>query len=377
MAAPSIARWEDRNLVGLCHLDVVEVDDVESVPAELSGNVADDVVLVEGASWSRVYLEDAGGLFQERWQLRDGDQYAEAVISGAVARDRLALMPDLWAMKGRRYLVIFTTKNGDQLLMGRKETPAMALVGERKSGDAEQMQSDRNQYVIAFTLTRRLPVPFYQGEPPKPDPGGGGGGEVLIRNAADDETLATVTAPDSYVLPAIRIPYVDAAGDPQYFLAYVDSIVSGELTVTEPGGGAPPVPRFTVRTTDTATVVGYRDLVSPTMDLPQSKIRYKDEANATQELAASATEFDGTNLRPATIIGRGTMRNSAGTGFNFVTAADLVANTVPNAPDVTILDQDSNTVATPPAGTNYSVIVFSGIDGGLSNTTYSNSIVSP
>lgn len=185
---------------------------------------------------------------------------------------------------------------------------------------------------------------------------GGGGGEVLIRNAADDETLATVTAPDSYVIPPIRIPYVDAAGALQYFVVYVDSIASGELTVTEPGGGAPPVPRFTVRTTDTATVVGYRDLVSPTMDLPQSKIRYKDEANATQELAASDTEFDGTNLRPATIIGRGTMRNSAGTGFDFVTAADLVANAVPDAPDVTYqrVDSASNPIGSPvdvPAGT--------------------------
>lgn len=178
---------------------------------------------------------------------------------------------------------------------------------------------------------------------------GGGGGEVLIRNAADDETLATVTAPDSYVIPPIRIPYVDAAGALQYFVVYVDSIASGELTVTEPGGGAPPVPRFTVRTTDTATVVGYRDLVSPTMDLPQSKIRYKDEANATQELAASDTEFDGTNLRPATIIGRGTMRNSAGTGFDFVTAADLVANAVPDAPDATyqLKDSAANNIGAP------------------------------
>lgn len=163
MPAPAIARYEDRNYVGLCHLDVVEVDDVVSVPAEVSGNVLDAVVLAEGASWSRVYLNDDGGLFVERWALRDGDQYAEAVISGTVARDRLALMPHLWGMKGRRYLVVFTTRNGDQLLMGRKETPAMALVRERRTGDAEQMERDRNQYEVVFSLTRRLPVPFYQG----------------------------------------------------------------------------------------------------------------------------------------------------------------------------------------------------------------------
>jgi hypothetical protein len=54
---------------------------------------------------------------------------------------------------------------------------------------------------------------------------------------------------------------------------------------------------------------------------------------------------------------------------------------VPSAPsgggNVTILDQDGNPIQTVPCGGTYSVIVFSGIDGGNSTTTYTNSIVAP
>jgi hypothetical protein len=170
MSMPAIGRMSERNLVGLCHLDVVAVDDVASVPPEAAGNVASAVVLNEGASWSRVYLDDAGGRFVEKWVLKAGDQHSEAEISGAIAKDRLALMPQLWRMKGKRYLVLFTTQNGDTLLMGRVETPAIALVSERRAGDAEQLQNDRNEYRISFTLQRRHPVPFYLGELPEPPP---------------------------------------------------------------------------------------------------------------------------------------------------------------------------------------------------------------
>ena len=172
MAAPSVPRFEDRNLVGICHLDVVDVDDVLSVGDEIRGNVADTVVLKEGKSWSRVYLDDDGGSLVETWKQDGGVQHSEAVISGAIAKDRLALMPHLWRMKGRRYLVVTTNRNGDQLLMGRPETPATASVPLRRTGDGDNMERDRNEYRVVFSLARRLPVPFYGGEAPDPTPVG-------------------------------------------------------------------------------------------------------------------------------------------------------------------------------------------------------------
>jgi hypothetical protein len=44
-------------------------------------------------------------------------------------------------------------------------------------------------------------------------------------------------------------------------------------------------------------------------------------------------------------------------------------------PDTIIDDQDGNQVDTVVAGGTYVVIVVSGIDGGASNTTYTNSII--
>lgn len=44
---------------------------------------------------------------------------------------------------------------------------------------------------------------------------------------------------------------------------------------------------------------------------------------------------------------------------------------------VRIIDQDGNVIANVPCGGAYSVLVFSGIDGGNATTVYTNSIVNP
>jgi hypothetical protein len=210
MAAPSVPRFEDRNLVGICHLDVVDVDDVLSVGDEIRGNVADTVVLKEGKSWSRVYLDDDGGSLVETWKQDGGVQHSEAVISGAIAKDRLALMPHLWRMKGRRYLVVTTNRNGDQLLMGRPETPATASVPLRRTGDGDNMERDRNEYRVVFSLARRLPVPFYGGtapEPPAP-PGECAAASLSINSVS----IGTVASGGSKNIPVVDIATLDPVG---------------------------------------------------------------------------------------------------------------------------------------------------------------------
>lgn len=167
MGVPSIARMEERNLVGLCHLDVVNVRDVASMPDELVGNVAGDVILNEGASWSRIYLDDDGGDFNERFRVVNGAQHSDATITGAIAKHRLALMPHLYAMKGGRYLVRMQTRNGDALLMGRPEAGAKVQVPELTTGGV--IGTDRSEYRITFSVSRRWPVPFHNGTVPEPE----------------------------------------------------------------------------------------------------------------------------------------------------------------------------------------------------------------
>lgn len=67
-----------------------------------------------------------------------------------------------------------------------------------------------------------------------------------------------------------------------------------------------------------------------TANLPQSVIKYKDAADADQVTAASNTEYASGTLRPATQVPRRELtRDGAGTG-QYVTLANLIANTVPN-----------------------------------------------
>jgi hypothetical protein len=171
MSYPAIHSMTDRNLVGLCHIDWVDVDQIAAWPDEVNGNLIGDIELIEGATWNRVTLEDdTGALFAERWRLEAGVQHSDASITGDVAKDRLSLMPKLWTLKGRRCVARIQTRNGDILVMGTKEEPATAVVTERTAG--QDVDSDRNQYSVVISVSRRLPVPWYQGvvDPPPPAP---------------------------------------------------------------------------------------------------------------------------------------------------------------------------------------------------------------
>ncbi|MFZ1693794.1 MAG: hypothetical protein WAT74_11395, partial [Flavobacteriales bacterium] len=449
------------------------------------------------------------------WKLMDGDQYSEARATGAIARDRLALMPYLWGMKGKRVLVVITNKNGDRLLMGSLKTPAMVRVTRRKTGDGEQMESERNDYDIEFVLSSRLPVPFYQGEVPEPTQatcpnlcellddaiilGGGGdasavtdclspeqaavllealggssgecptlceliesafssgtsgmqltvgavtdavpqsgtingrlyyfndawgplenyaeaywggsnwvctdgviywisyddvatpdlvttwegegsplpvwslsnsgaetiancvapefvaaliaalggsaeGGTVLIRNAADSATLAEVDAGEPWIVPPIRIPYIDANGDTQVLLVYVDGIDDDELTVTNTA--PPPIPRFRVFATNGTTPIAAKDITDPNVSVPQSVRKFKDENNDSQVTAASDTEFSSGTLRAADETPRRQIFvGGTGTGI-YATEGRLIADTLPAIPRKVSFDfeQYSNSV---------------------------------
>lgn len=199
-------------------------------------------------------------------------------------------------------------------------------------------------------------------------------GTVNIRNSNDSATLATVDCGTDYPLPPIRVPYVQADGTDAYFLGYTDGIVSGELTMTEPGGGPPPVPRFTVFESDGSTVNAYRDINGPTYTLPepdpcddgsfkttdglteiaavpsgssvnapQSVIKYADEDGVEQNTDPYDTEWSGFYMRPSIVVESRAIRNSA---FDLAanrkaTLYDLIFDTLPQANDAVVQLKDS------------------------------------
>ena len=108
-------------------------------------------------------------------------------------------------------------------------------------------------------------------------------------------------------------------------------------------------PDANIRTTDTLLNVAQVPS-GDTYDLPQTSVMYANAFGVTQ-LFLTDTTFDGANLQTQDFILRADLRNSLGNvvGAAKVTAADLMNDTVPIAPDGTITF-DGLAVGTVPSG---------------------------
>jgi hypothetical protein len=108
-------------------------------------------------------------------------------------------------------------------------------------------------------------------------------------------------------------------------------------------------PDANIRTTDTLLNVAQVPS-GDTYDLPQTSVMYANAFGVTQ-LFLTDTTFDGANLQTQDFILRADLRNSLGNvvGAAKVTAADLMNDTVPIAPDGTITF-DGLSVGTVPSG---------------------------
>jgi hypothetical protein len=114
-----------------------------------------------------------------------------------------------------------------------------------------------------------------------------------------------------------------------------------QLTLTAPDAN--------IRTTDTLLNVAQVPSGN-TYDLPQTSVMYANAFGVTQ-LFLTDTTFDGANLQTQDFILRADLRNSLGNvvGAAKVTAADLMNDTVPIAPDG-IITFDGLSVGTVPSG---------------------------
>lgn len=158
----SISRLDERNTPGGCKLQLIAVDDVVSVPDPVAGNISTDIEVLSGAGFITIYGIRFTQLFREDWDVVNGRQVARASVSMEIAKDRLALLPGLWDLKPRRYLVLHHSLNSSQKLMGTKAEPAMVRVVNLDHG--ANPLNDRNRYALEVTVTRSTPCPFYLGD---------------------------------------------------------------------------------------------------------------------------------------------------------------------------------------------------------------------
>jgi hypothetical protein len=143
----------------------------------------------------------------------------------------------------------------------------------------------------------------------------------LRDSAANNLGAPVLTLPGA----TVNIPAPDAIAqlrDTLSALLSTTNIRSGQtLSITAPNG--------VVNTTDGLTLIG-NVLSGGNYNVPQSRIFYKDVANADQVTALSNTVFISGALRPSLQIPRGQLtRNGAPTGV-YISVAELISGAIPD-----------------------------------------------
>lgn len=383
MPVSPIDRLDERNYVGLCHLDVVDVKDVASMPDDVGGNVVGDVVLNEGASWSRIYLEEPGGLFRDAWKMEKGAQLSAATITGTVSKDRLLLMPILWKLKHGRYLVRMQTRNGPALLMGRPESGAAGQCQQRSLG--EDMVSDQNGYQVTFALSNRWPVPYHNGTVPDPPITLGqleamswAAIEALLTEGQLDDAEASLCTGGGDV----TIQLVDSASDP---IGSADVYPAGTITTkTAPDGS---VQLKDSAGTNIGSAVAVKSNGTEDAPVPQIAIPYKDASNVSQVIGGLDALYVSGSLRPDAEVPRRPMTLNGVSSGQYVTLADLLGGSVPDVVSVDLTStfhwaaagHDTTTLFTVPSGGytigSYTAITDSGSNGTITVSKNGGSFV--
>ena len=160
MPVLSIPRLNERNVPGICSLELIPIQFVQRIPPAIDGVVTGMVDIAPDTQWSAFHLEDNNGRFTERWTDQNGDTAFESTLSGAVPKDRPWTLRVLGSLRHQRFLVTFRSQNGHRYLMGTTHSPVRATVTDRIIGEADD--NARNELKLAFTLRDRFPVPFHR-----------------------------------------------------------------------------------------------------------------------------------------------------------------------------------------------------------------------
>lgn len=156
--------FTEKNQAGGCRLQLVPVEEVDVMPEEVRGTIADAIPLIADAVWRTVEPTRFTQEFHDEWQDVGGDQASVARLRCVLPKDRVALLFPLWELKPLRYVVLHHDMNGTMKVMGTKDEPAMIRVlGPYHGSDPLR---DRNQYEVEVTVSRALPCPFYLQDPP-------------------------------------------------------------------------------------------------------------------------------------------------------------------------------------------------------------------
>lgn len=197
MLPPLITRLRgERNTAGGCRIELVPVDGVAVMPAEVSGTIpiGTPIVLATGYSWTVITPTRATQVFGEDWTPLNGARMSRASLEWVISKDRAQLLAQLWELRRMRCLVIHYDENGSAKLMGTQAEPAIVTVTELQHGNGPGQ--GENKYVLRASSVRGRMCPFYlpttTGVVPLPPPGCPPM-SYLIANAIPADILAAFT----------------------------------------------------------------------------------------------------------------------------------------------------------------------------------------
>lgn len=155
---PNINPLEELNFPGCLYLDLIEYDEISSfrvADVDISTNL-----MADPSKWLRITPKQQSLQVSQKVSFTKGQRLFKLTAAGIVSKTDVALTQKFFTLGYKRYCAIITTHNGNRLLLGTKQFPAVLHLKNRKTGTAV---GDPNNQQFALELQSPHPLLNYSG----------------------------------------------------------------------------------------------------------------------------------------------------------------------------------------------------------------------
>lgn len=159
----NILPLSETNYPGCLHLDLISS---ENIPAFQTNKVAVNSNLMSNPSnWQRITPKARSLKVSVKSTIKDGVRLYQIVASGIASKTTVNLTQKFFTFGYQRFCALVTTQNGNHLLIGSKQFPALLLLKKRKTGSE---LSNPNDVEFEISVTSKNPLFIYTGAYVKP-----------------------------------------------------------------------------------------------------------------------------------------------------------------------------------------------------------------
>jgi hypothetical protein len=154
----NITRPRGSNVGGVVRILCSPVDNLVSTQIRVqrgTGYVNQPIQLKAGKNWLSIQHQPKSLVYSEKPQ---GDLHA-STLNLNIGKDTPELVDQLDRMRRQMWVVLVQTQNNEWLIVGTPTEPCKFYWEERKPGKGPL---DYNGYNLVFSVSRRIPAPFYR-----------------------------------------------------------------------------------------------------------------------------------------------------------------------------------------------------------------------